>query len=81
MRQPCDVPGCPNEGSIAIPVGPDTQPVAIDDQGEPYFDVSLDDPAPAYVTGHACPEHIEVVKLALRERHQPRRQRLNEGRP
>jgi len=81
MKRPCDVPGCPNEGTVNVPVGPDTPRVITGEDGQPEFDVSLDDPAPTYVVGHSCPDHVDVVRLSLRERHQPRRQRLREGRP
>lgn len=77
----CGVNGCPNEGSIVVPVGPDVPRIAVDEDGEPYFDVSLDDPPVTYVTGRACAEHVGVVKMALRERHQPHRQAMREGRP
>ena len=78
----CDVPGCPNPGNIRVPVGPDIPPhLTVDEDGEPVYAYAIDDPAPTYVVGNTCQDHIEIVKAALRERHQPRRQAMREGRP
>lgn len=72
----CDVPGCYGRG-IVVPVGPDT-PSVLDP--ETLEDV-LADGEPTYVTALACAEHIDIVKRALQERHQPRRMAMREGRP
>lgn len=77
----CDVPGCPNAATIRIPVGPDAPRMTLDADGEPVFDVRLTDPAPVFVVGNSCQAHVEIVRAALRERYQPRWQRIREGRP
>lgn len=78
----CDYPGCGRKVDLVrIPVGPDRSRLAADDDGEPYFDVRLEDKPPTYVTGTACKEHIYVVRRRLMEQHQPRHVASREGRP
>lgn len=75
----CDLPGCDRPATVKIPVGPDL-PRLVEIDGEVYEEFDPDRP-PVFIEGCSCTDHVDVVRLALRERHQPAYQRLHEGRP